>query len=160
MPQQNAIIEILIADGDEPFRRTLRCAIESRPDWRVCGEAVNGIDVLEKAKVLRPDVVILDSAIARFGGLQVANGIHRELPRTAVLIMSGDLAVPSEVQSGSFSDSAGIMTTERDFGRVSAALRRIVEVRRRREDGLDKTLADTFPCSDPLSSIPNPHLQS
>ena len=160
MPQQNSAFEILIADGDEPFRRTLRSAIESRPDWRVCGEAVNGIDVLEKAKALRPDVVILDSAMPGFGGLQVANGIRRELPRTAVIVMSRDSAVTSEVQSGSYSDPVGIMTTERDFGRVSAALRRFVEVRRRRENGLDKTLADTFPCSDPLSSIPNPHLQS
>ena len=157
MPKQNASFEILIADGDETFRRTLTSAIEC-PDWRVCGEAVNGIDVLEKIKVLRPDVVILDSAMPHFGGFQVANGIHRELPGTIVIIMSRDLAVIPEVRTGPYSDPAIIMTTQRDSRRVSAALRRIVEVRRRREDGLDKTLADTFPCSDPLSSIPNPHL--
>lgn len=33
----------------------------------------------------------------------------------------------------------------------------VAEVEDRREYGLDSTLAETFPCSDPLSSIPNPH---
>jgi len=76
------------------------------------------------------------------------------------IILSNDSASNSESTSGVGPDTypAGTQPTERDS--EQRALRRFAEAERRREQGLDKTLADTFPCSDPLSSIPNPGIQS
>lgn len=136
----------------------MRSAIESRRDLRVCGEAANGTEVVEKARLLRPGVIIMNSAMCDFVGLQTTNEIHRELPETAVVLIGDDSSFASESWSESH-EPARKQITERDLGEVSAAPQGIAEAKRR-EGGLDKTLADTFPCSDPLSSIPNPRLQS
>jgi len=56
----SVVIQILIADDHELFRRTARSFIESQPTWRVCGEAGDGIEAIEKAKLLRPQVILMD----------------------------------------------------------------------------------------------------
>ena len=54
------IVKILIADDHELFRRTLRGFIENTPNWRVSGEAGDGVEAIEKARLLNPDVVLMD----------------------------------------------------------------------------------------------------
>lgn len=63
------ILEILIADDHELFRRTLRGFIENHPQWHICGEAGDGVEAVEKAKSLRPDVVLMDINMPRMDGL-------------------------------------------------------------------------------------------
>jgi len=155
----NSYVEVLIADGHEPFRRSLRSAVESRPDCRVCGEAANSSEVLGKARRLRPDVIIINSAMPLFRELQAANELHRDLPEMTVITVNHEANGAPGSESGSHTDYARTQTTERDLNHLAATLGWIAEGKRSRESGLDKTLADTFPCSDPLSSIPNPHLQ-
>ena len=50
---------ILIVDDHEVVRQGIRTILKSRPQWEVCGEAVNGKDAIEKAKSLKPDVIIM-----------------------------------------------------------------------------------------------------
>src|SRR4051794_16384752 len=57
--------EILIVDDHEVVRRGLRSLLSSRPEWIICGEAVDGLDAVEKAKNLRPAVVLMDISMPR-----------------------------------------------------------------------------------------------
>src|SRR5580704_15592823 len=81
-------VKILIADDHELFRRTLRSFVESQPNWRVCGEAGDGIEAVEKAKALRPDVVLMDINMPRMDGLEAARILRRELPDAKVVIVT------------------------------------------------------------------------
>jgi hypothetical protein len=51
-------VRILIADDDPTIRILLRRLLERHSDWRVCGEAVNGVDAVEKVEVFTPDLAI------------------------------------------------------------------------------------------------------
>ena len=62
-------VEILIADDHELFRRTLRSFLESQPNYRICGEASDGIEAIEKVRQLRPDIVLMDINMPRMDGL-------------------------------------------------------------------------------------------
>jgi len=53
-------LRILVADDHELVRRRMCVLLQARPDWEVCGEASDGREAMKKAKLLKPDVVILD----------------------------------------------------------------------------------------------------
>jgi PAS domain S-box-containing protein len=81
-------VEILIAGDHEPFRRSLRSLIESREGWIVSGEAADGKEAVEKAKALRPDVILLDVSMPEIDGLDAVRLIREEKPDSEILIVS------------------------------------------------------------------------
>jgi PAS domain S-box-containing protein len=81
-------VRILIADDHAVFRRSLRTLIESRSDWRVCGEAVDGEDAIHKFKELQPDVVLMDVSMPRMNGLDATHQILQAKPDANVVVVS------------------------------------------------------------------------
>jgi DNA-binding NarL/FixJ family response regulator len=81
-------VRILIADDHEVFRRGLRSLLELRSDWQVCGEAGTGLDVVRKARELKPDVVVLDISMPELSGLEATRTIRTELAHSEVVIVS------------------------------------------------------------------------
>ena len=81
-------IEILIADDHGSFRRNLRLLLESRSDWRVCGEAADGELAVEKAKQLRPHVVLMDLSMPKMDGGRATRLIRQKVPESKVIIVS------------------------------------------------------------------------
>jgi CheY-like chemotaxis protein len=79
---------ILVADDHASVRRCLRMLIAQRQDWQVCAEADDGVDAVEKAKSLSPDVAVLDIAMGRLNGLDAAQEIRARCPATIVLTTS------------------------------------------------------------------------
>jgi DNA-binding NarL/FixJ family response regulator len=83
-----AAVRILIVDDHDVMRGGLRSLLESRPGWEVCGEAANSADAIEQARLLRPDVVVLDISMPGFSGLEAVPLIRKETPKSEVLILS------------------------------------------------------------------------
>jgi DNA-binding NarL/FixJ family response regulator len=83
-----AAVRILIVDDHDVMRGGLRSLLESRPGWEVCGEASNSADAIEQARLLRPDVVVLDISMPGFSGLEAVPLIRKETPKSEVLILS------------------------------------------------------------------------
>jgi DNA-binding NarL/FixJ family response regulator len=81
-------LHILIVDDHEVVRRGLRVLIEPHPEWEVCGEAMTGREAVEKAKKLKPDVVVMDIAMPELNGLEATRQILKAAPRTGVLILT------------------------------------------------------------------------
>jgi DNA-binding NarL/FixJ family response regulator len=79
---------ILIADDSEPIRSVLRTFLESREGFEVCGEAVDGVDAIEKAKELHPDLIILDLAMPRMNGAAAAFVLKRRMPKTPIILFT------------------------------------------------------------------------
>jgi signal transduction histidine kinase/DNA-binding NarL/FixJ family response regulator len=83
-----ACVRILIADDHELVRQGLRALLASRPAWEVCGEAADGVEAIEKAAQLQPDIVLLDVSLPRLSGLEAAAAIRRESPASEIVIVS------------------------------------------------------------------------
>jgi PAS domain S-box-containing protein len=81
-------LRILIVDDHEVVRRGIRSLLSSRADWSICGEAEDGAKAVEKAKALRPDVVLMDITMPRMNGLDATRIIRRELPESKIVIVT------------------------------------------------------------------------
>ena len=79
---------ILIADDSDTVRKVTRLFLETQVGFEVCGEAVDGVDAIEKAKELKPDLIVLDLAMPRMNGIEAASAIKRMMPRVPVVLFT------------------------------------------------------------------------
>ncbi len=79
---------VLIVDDHEAIRRTLRSRFDAMPEFLVCGEAVNGVDAVEKAQQLSPDLVILDFAMPEMNGLETATALKYMMPSVRLFLLT------------------------------------------------------------------------
>ncbi|MGA7852220.1 MAG: response regulator [Candidatus Acidiferrales bacterium] len=79
---------ILIADDHAEARRGARALLEAHPGWEVCGEACDGMEAIEKAAALKPDLVILDLSMPKMSGLDAARVIRSTAPELPLLLFS------------------------------------------------------------------------
>ena len=92
---------ILIADDDTSIRRLLRRLLEQHADWRVCGEATNGIEAIQRASQLAPDVIVLDLAMPTMNGLQAGREISKSVRAPMLLLTVQDVSPELDNQAKS-----------------------------------------------------------
>ena len=79
---------ILLADDHPMLRAGLAMLIEAEADLAVVAEAADGIEAVEKARALKPDIVILDLTMPRLSGLEALREIRRDCPETKILVLT------------------------------------------------------------------------
>ena len=73
-----ANIRILLVDDHEVVRDGLSIMLERQEDFEVVGEAKNGLEAIEKARALRPDVVLMDLRMPEMNGVEAMRGIRSD----------------------------------------------------------------------------------
>ena len=79
---------ILIADDNAFVRTALYEFFQREPDFTVCGLAENGIEAVEEAVRLHPDVIVLDVAMPVMNGVEAARLLREEMPGVPIIIYS------------------------------------------------------------------------
>lgn len=90
---------ILLAD-DHPFvRRGIRNLLESEGDLSVVGEAQDGIQVVQMAEKVRPDILVVDLMMPNLNGLEALKQVSHRSPRTRMVVLSMQSAEPYVVEA-------------------------------------------------------------
>ena len=79
---------ILVVDDSNTVRKVTRLFLETQLDFEVCGEAVDGVDAIEKAKQLKPDLIVLDLAMPEMNGIEAASVIKGMMPEVQIILFT------------------------------------------------------------------------
>jgi DNA-binding NarL/FixJ family response regulator len=81
-------IRIVIAEDQALVRRGAAILLSMEPDMEVVGQARNGVEAVELAQLLRPDVILMDLHMPLKGGVAATREITRDLPNTQILVLT------------------------------------------------------------------------
>jgi DNA-binding NarL/FixJ family response regulator len=79
---------VMLVDDNPAIRHALQHVFEFSPEWNVCGEAENGREGIEKAKTLKPDLIVLDVSMPEMSGIEAARVIHDIMPTVPLILCS------------------------------------------------------------------------
>jgi DNA-binding NarL/FixJ family response regulator len=84
------VAKVLLVDDHAMMREGLRSILDDFDDIEVVGEGQDGLEAVELACRLNPDVVVMDIRLPRLNGVEAAKLIHKERPSIAIIALSVD----------------------------------------------------------------------
>ncbi len=81
-------IRVLIAEDHAIVRAGLRLLIQGQPDMQVVGEAGTGLEVIDRTRALKPDMITLDLIMPGVSGIDTVRKLREECPQTRVLVLT------------------------------------------------------------------------
>jgi PAS domain S-box-containing protein len=112
-------LRILVVDDHKTMRAALRELLHERPQLSVVGEATDGLEAITSARVLEPEVILMDASMPRMDGFEATARIHAELPQIEIL----GLSMQGRAEAGPFFERAGAAA----FFVKSTDMQRLVE---------------------------------
>ena len=79
---------LLIADDSSRVRRIMKAYLTAGTEVVVCGEAANGVEAVEKAGTLKPDLVLLDLAMPEVNGAEAAFVLKKMMPQVPIILFT------------------------------------------------------------------------
>ncbi len=81
-------IRVLLADDQDIIRTGLTIILNHQADIEVVGQAADGVEAVDLAKQLHPDVILMDIKMPRLNGIQATRQIMAAVPRTQIIILT------------------------------------------------------------------------
>jgi CheY-like chemotaxis protein len=88
LKQVDGVTRILVVDDFQPFRTWVSSELQNEPAWRVVADATDGVEAVQKAQELRPELIILDIGLPKLNGIETARLILSENPAPKIIFLS------------------------------------------------------------------------
>src|SRR5271168_5643458 len=79
---------IILVDDFKPWRRLVASLLKDNPDLEVICEASDGLEAVQKAEELQPDLIVLDIGLPKLNGIEAAASIRKVAPGSKILFLS------------------------------------------------------------------------
>ena len=83
-----SIIRVLVVDDFAPWRRIVSTIVQIAPGWHVISEAADGLEAVQKAEELTPDLILLDISLPKLSGIEAARQIRKVTPNSKIVFVS------------------------------------------------------------------------
>jgi DNA-binding NarL/FixJ family response regulator len=81
-------LKVLLVDDHALVRRGFRRMLEDESSFQIVGEASDGLEAIERAEELHPDVIVMDCALPQVNGIEASRRILQKQPNIAILMLS------------------------------------------------------------------------
>jgi two-component system invasion response regulator UvrY len=119
------MISVLLVDDHKLMRTGIKFILDDTADIRVVGEASSGEEALERARVLKPNVILMDVSMPGIGGLEATRKLAMSLPDTRVIVLSAQTAEPFPMRLME-AGAAGYLTKDSAGDEIVTAIRRVL----------------------------------
>jgi len=83
---------VLVVEDFEPFRRSVYSMLDKRPDLQIVAEVSDGLEAVNKAARLQPDLILLDVGLPSLNGIEAARRIRKLSPKSKILFVTQESA--------------------------------------------------------------------
>jgi len=83
-----ASARILVVEDFQPFSQFISSTLQARPEWQVICEVLDGLEAVQKAEELRPNLILLDIGLPKLNGIEAARQNGKLAPQSRILFVS------------------------------------------------------------------------
>ncbi len=160
-PSDTERLRVLVCDDHALFRRGLQMVLEQESDLELVGEASDGVEAVQKAQELMPDVILMDVRMPRRSGIEAAGDIKDVLPHVKILMLTisdEEADLYEAIKAG----ASGYLLKEIPIDEVAEAIRSVWAGQSRISPSMASKLLTEFAAMSKASSekpqVPTPHL--
>jgi DNA-binding NarL/FixJ family response regulator len=136
-------LRLLVADDHKIFRQGIKKLLDEESDLSIVGEAADGREAVQKATELKPDVILMDIAMANLNGLEATKKIKKVLPSARVIMLTmhkNEEYILQSFQAG----ASGYILKEGAVEELVSAIRSIYQDKSFLSPTISKTLIDAY----------------
>jgi len=122
-------LRLLVVDDFEPFRQLARSIVAGKPELQIIAEASDGLEAVQKAAELKPDLILLDIALPSLNGIEAARQIRKLVPETKIIFLSQESSA-EVVQEALDLGAWGYVVKNRAGGELLAAVESVISGKR------------------------------
>lgn len=147
------MIRVLIVDDHQVVREGLGLFLRQAPELKIVGEAVDGRDAIEKARILRPDVVLMDLLLPKLDGLAATSIIIEEMPEIKVLALTNGLGGGTSVMETLRAGASGYLLKDTPASELCKAIKVVAQGQTYLPSQISRSLVEEIrtPVSEPLT---------
>jgi len=119
-------VRVLVVEDFAPFRQVIRSTLQERPELQVIGEATDGLEAVQKAEELQPDLILLDIGLPKQDGIEAARRIRKLAPGCKILFVCQENS-PDVVQEALCLGAAGYVVKARTASELLAAVEAVLQ---------------------------------
>jgi DNA-binding NarL/FixJ family response regulator len=153
-------IRVLVVEDNETWRRFYSTALRKHPELQVVGEVSDGVEAIEKAKGLKPDLILLDIGLPTLNGIEAARRIREVSSASNILFVSENRS--PDIVNEALSTGAGGYVLKSDASQLFPAVQAIIAGKRFLSTsfaGHDLVTSDTTASEGSNRSEYNPYLR-
>lgn len=137
------MVSLILADDHPVVRKGLRALLEAEPDFRIAGEAADGLEAVKLVEQEKPDVLIVDLMMPGLGGLEVVRQARDRSPLTRIIVLSmhaNEAYVLEALKNG----AAGYVLKDESHAALVSAVRAVSSGRRYLSPPLSERVIESF----------------
>jgi len=122
-------IRVLVVDDFEPWRRFACSTLQGQPELQVIGEISDGLEAVQQAQQLQPDLILMDIGLPTLNGIEAARRIYECSPQSRILFISENRS-PDVAQAALSNGAGGYVVKSEAAGELLPAIKAVLEGKR------------------------------
>lgn len=122
-------VRVLVAEDYEPWRHFVRLTLERRPEYHLIGEVSDGLEAVQKAQELQPDLIVLDIGLPTLNGIEAGRRIRHYAPHSKILFLSENHSL-DVAEEALRSGGSGFVLKSDAAGELALAVKAVLQGKR------------------------------